>query len=878
VSKKAPETKRTSTAQANAAFLARHASHIRPVGPSEGDAAAQAPPAPSKSSTPLFDTSDWPAPELVASKRIAVVERIPPGALTAVAQAYEWTLALVVSGPSKDESWHLLWCFAKCVLARPPRHADVASVLIRRSRDWMKGNVAALWEEALVAIPRRGKKPNQPTAVDDDMLPGFLHSTFGGDVDESSQFTQSELLRVLKTAHKGFLAKAMGQMGAATPLAPTAEAAAELQRLHPYAPPIDVDALFEPDASDASVPADASARSPSAPVRHDPAAATAPPADLSDAIPLTPAPPPPVVETHGAPSQLPADLGSAPSVSFSKKAVMKSLKSFKLGSSGGPSGLTSAHLLSLCRVAAAAVSSRLVDVTNIIIAGHVKHSWRRYFFGASLSALAKKAGGIRPIACGETLRRLAAKTLCAGCKNRARELFLAVGQFGVGVAGGIEGLIHGARRIVAKWSHDANARKIFVKLDIANAFNSVSREFIFRAVREFFPDLEGYVRAAYADHTCLFFGDFLLSSAAGVQQGDPLGPLLFSAVLLWLWQVKPSDIVLDFCGFFLDDGNVGGDMDQVAAFVRWFSGALRAVDLTISRTKCEVVIPSPGDPLPTELDGFERLSPDAWFLLGAPCGSEEFVHTYIEKVLRKGMAKCNFVAELSDDPHAAYALLKYCSSFCLTVFYARTSGLAPAYAKLDEAVRACFSRLVVAVDAGTIDDVQLSLPLRHAGFGLRRSADFAALGFLCSSAASMSLFAHMGTIPLEDEVPLLQARQCSRLATFPAVQAKALDYSAAGGAFGDKKQRDLSQEIDDCVSARLVAHYESAGDIRSLARLSSCSAKGASAWLAMTFVAHADFNPWLSSSQFVVNCRRRLGHALSDAPTVCSICHGPMHG
>ena len=35
----------------------------------------------------------------------------------------------------------------------------------------------------------------------------------------------------------------------------------------------------------------------------------------------------------------------------------------------------------------------------------------------------------------------------------------------------------------------------------------------------------------YSQHSLLFFGDYTISSEAGVQQGDPLGPFLFCLVL-----------------------------------------------------------------------------------------------------------------------------------------------------------------------------------------------------------------------------------------------------------------------------------------------------------------------------------------------------------
>ena len=50
-------------------------------------------------------------------------------------------------------------------------------------------------------------------------------------------------------------------------------------------------------------------------------------------------------------------------------------------------------------------------------------------------------------------------------------------------------------------------------------------------MREHFPGLYRWAELCYAQPGLLFFGGAVLKSELGVQQGDSLGPLLFSVVL-----------------------------------------------------------------------------------------------------------------------------------------------------------------------------------------------------------------------------------------------------------------------------------------------------------------------------------------------------------
>jgi len=85
---------------------------------------------------------------------------------------------------------------------------------------------------------------------------------------------------------------------------------------------------------------------------------------------------------------------------------------------------------------------------NLVLAGGVPQEVRLVFFGASLHAISKKDGGLKPIAVGLTLRRLASKI---GNRLATERVLLILGprQLGVGVRGGAEAGVHAVHSLVA---------------------------------------------------------------------------------------------------------------------------------------------------------------------------------------------------------------------------------------------------------------------------------------------------------------------------------------------------------------------------------------------------------------------------------------------
>ena len=126
---------------------------------------------------------------------------------------------------------------------------------------------------------------------------------------------------------------------------------------------------------------------------------------------------------------------------------------------------------------------------------------------------------------------------------------------------------------------------VLVKLDFTNAFNSVRRDVVREAVAANVPGLLGYSDTAYGETTHLTFGEFVVDSAEGVQQGYTLGSLLFCLAINRLLLNIKSELVSGY----LDDIGIGGEVSGVIADIRRIDREASACGLVLNHSKCEVI-------------------------------------------------------------------------------------------------------------------------------------------------------------------------------------------------------------------------------------------------------------------------------------------------
>ncbi|KAL6586785.1 hypothetical protein OROMI_001773 [Orobanche minor] len=122
-----------------------------------------------------------------------------------------------------------------------------------------------------------------------------------------------------------------------------------------------------------------------------------------------------------------------------------------------------------------------------------------YIASALLTMLVKLCGGIYPIAVGTVWRRLVYKAI-----------------------------LHALNRFVEERDNDVGLSILLV--DFENAFNMVDCGVMLSEVRRHCPVLSHWVEFCYSAPARLDYGEHSFLSSQGVQQGDPLGPLLFILV------------------------------------------------------------------------------------------------------------------------------------------------------------------------------------------------------------------------------------------------------------------------------------------------------------------------------------------------------------
>lgn len=124
-----------------------------------------------------------------------------------------------------------------------------------------------------------------------------------------------------------------------------------------------------------------------------------------------------------------------------------------------------------------------------------------------------------------------------------------------------------------------------LKVDLANAFNSVSRQRILTEVGKKAPHLLPWTQRLYGEELSLFMGHDRVASRRGVQQGCNFGTFLFALAI--------QPVVENLTGLWLnrwyaDDGVLLGPVETVNNNLGCMCQSFREIGLEVNLSKCEM--------------------------------------------------------------------------------------------------------------------------------------------------------------------------------------------------------------------------------------------------------------------------------------------------
>ncbi|XP_065315661.1 uncharacterized protein LOC135924531 [Gordionus sp. m RMFG-2023] len=343
----------------------------------------------------------------------------------------------------------------------------------------------------------------------------------------------------------------------------------------------------------------------------------------------------------------------------------------------------------------------------------------------TLIALQKPNKDIQPIAIGSTYRRLVAKLIASRIKHDAAHI-LSPYQLGVGIPGGCEAAVHLTR------IHLENNPKneSIVKIDFSNAYNTLSRNTFLHSICFHFPAYTKFLFSCYQSPTILQFNKEKILSVEGIQQGDPLGSLLFSLGINDMIKSINSSCTLSLHAWYIDDGILSGPSSEIAKAVTIIKEMGTAIGLSLNQSKSEFSLLNSNAP---NTHDFKFTSSVELTHLGSPVGGHEAISTFLHSSL-------DILLKLEDiftllPSHKSFFLLKNFFFIPRILYALRSTPIFkyPIPIQTYEKGIKDLTEKIVNIRFNETAWAQATLPTKFGGLGIRSPLDLATTTFISSS-------------------------------------------------------------------------------------------------------------------------------------------------
>ena len=170
---------------------------------------------------------------------------------------------------------------------------------------------------------------------------------------------------------------------------------------------------------------------------------------------------------------------------------------------------------------------------------------------------------------------------------------------------------------------------VMLKIDFTNAFNMIDSRIFLSEIAAHFPEIYNWVHLCYAHDSILNYDGHEIISSCGVQQGDPLGPLLFAFGLSKLTSQINEHCKLLMNIWYCDDGVLVGEIDEVQKTLSLVTVEGKKIGLHVNLNKCELHWPNNVDL--SIFDSSIRRTPQAGVdLLGSHIGTKDSLENFLE--------------------------------------------------------------------------------------------------------------------------------------------------------------------------------------------------------------------------------------------------------
>ena len=582
---------------------------------------------------------------------------------------------------------------------------------------------------------------------------------------------------------------------------------------------------------------------------------------------LHPSAPPPAARTT-----------EEPQLRVSEEEIKKSIGMTKMSSGPGPDGHRVSHYKAALGPAARTRSdsclAALTRLANAILQGKVPAEMQPFFAGARLYAARKKGDGLRPIAVGNVLRRLVAKTAARKVMQKVSDL-LRPHQLGVGVESGAESIVHAARVVL-----EEDPTLHVLQADFQNAFNEISREFILAEVEAQIPELLAFVSTCYGSSSHLFFGEHSLESSSGVHQGCPASLVIFTLVAHpVILAVRDEVPELKLNSFFLDDSFLVGRTEQLQRALQIIVREGEPRGLRLAPGKSTLWSPSGVVQADNFGYGVRLVTEDGIRVLGSPLGSEEFVKKYLEE----SVEKCRVISEQLprlEDHMSSYILTRSCLGISKFNFHLRTidcSQFPAILTKFDSMMRDNINTIVGSVLSNTSYN-QACLPVSLSGLGIKRVTDHKSCAYVASIVSSLpNVLGLIGGGEVvggdgDDDNVRLAARLLTP-AVLAVLEADTGEESDLTALLAGTSNKILARKVDERLHRQLVESFE--GDTRNLARIAGLCLPRTGDWL--NSLPNRRNGTYLKSSDWSAVAKYRLNVPLFPGTRRnCPSCQHPL--